>query len=339
MVAPEHRDMAVGTMNFAFLGSSQFGMRCLQSCLQLPNIDIVGIVTTSQTFKISYRPEGVTNVLHADIGAFAQSLGIPVRVLQRSMNEPGLFETVASWKPDALLVAGWYHMVPRNWRNLAPAYGLHASLLPDYSGGAPLVWALINGEPKTGITLFQMDDGVDSGPIAGQKEEVILPSDTIATLYARIEERGLELLRETIPKLANGTLELRVQKESVRRVFPQRGPEDGWVDWNQDAITIERFIRAQTRPYPGAFTSLNGKPLHLWQASIEKNSDASVAPGTVMRLNSKRYLVSCGKAAVELHDISYENKTFSQDKLSKLLVNGGQMLGGSPNCLKKPGRN
>jgi methionyl-tRNA formyltransferase len=81
------------------------------------------------------------------------------------MNEPGLFQTVTSWNPDAFLVAGWYHMIPKIWRNLAPAYGLHASLLPDYSGGAPLVWAMINGETKTGVTLFQMDDGVDSGPI------------------------------------------------------------------------------------------------------------------------------------------------------------------------------
>ena len=89
------------------------------------------------------------------------------------MRDPALLEKVACWKPEAFLVSGWYHMVPRKWRALAPAYGLHASLLPDYSGGAPLVWAMIKGEEKTGITLFQLGDGVDDGPILGQAETPI----------------------------------------------------------------------------------------------------------------------------------------------------------------------
>ena len=123
-------------------------------------------------------------------------------------------------------------MIPKRWRELAPANGLHASLPPDYSGGAPLVWAMINGESRTGITLFQMDAGVDFGPIVGQKEEQILPSDTIATLYSRIEERGLELLQEVLPQLVHGTLKLKQQDENKRRIMPQRSPEDGLIDWN-----------------------------------------------------------------------------------------------------------
>jgi methionyl-tRNA formyltransferase len=321
-------------VNLVFIGSTNFGLRCLSACLEIPSLNVVGVVTAPQTFAISYRPEGVSNVLYADVASFAADHDLPSRALVRSMGEPGLFEAVAAWKPHAFLVAGWYHMIPRKWREFAPAYGLHASLLPDYSGGAPLVWAMINGEPKTGITLFQMDNGVDSGPIAGQKEELIYPYDTIATLYARIEKRGLELLEETLPQLAHGDLILKAQDDSKRRVVPQRSPEDGWIDWNQDANTISRFIRAQTRPYPGAYTSFNGKPLNIWCASEDKIPDVIEPAGKVIRLENDRYLVTCGKQTIELKEISYEQHTFGENQLSRLLGGGGQILGDSPNCMR-----
>jgi methionyl-tRNA formyltransferase len=321
-------------MNLVFIGSSRFGLRCLQTCLQLPFINTVGVVTAPKIFAISYRPDGVTNVLHADVSTLAQSHDIQVQTLQRSMNDPGLFETVSQWKPDAFLVVGWYHMVPRNWRDLAPAYGLHASMLPDYSGGSPLVWAMINGESKTGITLFQMDDGVDSGPIAGQRGEPVYLNDTIATLYARIEDRGLDLLKEVLPRLANGTVKLQAQDESRRRIFRQRAPEDGWISWDQSAVVIDRFIRAQTRPYPGAYTSLHGRPLHIWRASIVSENDVIAPGGQLMRQESGRYLVACGNGAIELKEISYDQDTYGENQISRLFRGGGQMLGVSPSCLR-----
>ena len=176
-------------MRLVFIGSSAFGLKCLQTCLEIPEVNVVGVVTAPKTFGISYRPQGVTNVLYADVVGLATANNVPVAMLERSMADPLLLENVNAWKPDAFLVAGWYHMIPKSWRKLAPAYGLHASLLPDYSGGAPLVWAMINGETKTGLTCFQMDDGVDSGLIAGQRKENTLPDETIAMLYTRIEQK------------------------------------------------------------------------------------------------------------------------------------------------------
>jgi methionyl-tRNA formyltransferase len=319
-------------MNLVFIGSSGFGLRCLETCLGLPEVKVTGVITAPQTFAISYCPSGVTNVLHADMSELLNLHAIPVQRLERSMNETGLFEEVAKWNPDAFLVAGWYHMIPKRWRELAPAYGLHASLLPDYSGGAPLVWAMINGEPKTGITLFQMDDGVDSGAIAGQKEEPIYANDTIASLYARIEERGLELLREVLPQLASGTLELRLQDETKRRIVPQRSPEDGLIDWAMDASSIDRFIRAQTRPYPGAFTTLEGKPLHIWRAQVAVANN-QLKTGCVDRMKESTYTVACGTGAIVVNEISYEKRTYTQAQLAEVFGGGGQRLGASPNCL------
>lgn len=312
-------------MNVVFIGASSFGLRCLELACRTPGCAVAGVVTAPQTFAISYRPEGVSNVLYADVASFAADRGMPSRALRRSMGESGLLDAVAAWKPDAFLVAGWYHMVPKAWRDLAPAYGLHASLLPDYSGGAPLVWAMINGETKTGITMFQMDDGVDSGPIVDQAEEPIHPDDTIATLYARIEERGLELLANALPRLADGSAAMRPQPLQGRRVMPQRSPEDGRIDWNWDPARISRFIRAQTLPYPGAFSMLDGEPIHFWQAKVDPRPDTQTEPGLVNRLpDGGGYAVGCNGGAIIIGTASRGNKNYDAERLVELFGAGGQ---------------
>lgn len=313
-------------MKLVFIGASSFGFKCLEACLQIPEVEVTGIVTAPKTFSISYNPHGVTNVLHADVFQIAQTHRIPIKKLERSMSEPGLFEAAVAWSPDVFLVAGWYHMIPKSWRELAPTFGLHASLLPDYSGGAPLVWAIINGETRTGITLFQMNDGVDSGPIAGQREEPIHPDDTIATLYARIEQQGLILIREALPQIASGSLRLVPQDEKKRRLVQQRSPADGQIDWTQGARAIERFIRAQTRPYPGAFTTLEGKPLHIW-AATQASSTESCESGQVQRIDDNTYTVRCGSDSIQLEEISYESKTYTRLELARIFGGGGQILG------------
>ncbi len=234
------------------------------------------------------------------------------------MRDEALIAWVRSLEPQLFVVVGWYHMVPKVLRDIAPAVGLHASLLPDYSGGAPLVWAIINGESKTGITLFKMDEGVDSGPIVGQVEESILPTDTIASLYARIEVRGLQLLEQHLPALAAGTAVLRVQDENARRIFPQRSPADGWIDWNQDATVIDRFIRAQTRPYPGAFTSLaDGRRLTIWSALPVSDNDSS-APSSVKQVGDS-FRVQCAQGSLLLQETSYESQVCRSDQLESVL--------------------
>jgi len=324
-------------LRLIFIGASKFGLKCLQRALKVPDLRVVGVVTADQTFTISYAPSGVTNVLHADLASLAASHGIPVLRLRDSMSDRELLSSVEALLPDAFLVVGWYHMIPRRWREVAPAFGLHASLLPDYSGGAPLVWAMINGESKTGVTLFQMDDGVDSGPIAAQAEEPIRSDDTIATLYARIEERGLELLDRTLPLLIAATLHLEPQPCSGRRVMPQRSPEDGRIDWTRDASFIDRWIRAQTRPYPGAFTEFEGQRLIVWSAAIDTEICAKADPGAVVKGTDGRYVVACSNGFIQLCEVSHGTQTFTAGTLATLLRGGGQRLGGLASCMRNSG--
>lgn len=305
-------------MRVVFIGASSFGLRCLAAIHRLSDVSVVGVLTNPRTFSISYSDKPVTNVLHADFVTWAAQHALPCHEMARSMRDEALLAWVRSLEPQLFVVSGWYHMVPKVLREIAPAIGLHASLLPDYSGGAPLVWAMINGESKTGITLFQMDEGVDSGPIIAQAEESILSTDTIGSLYARIEERGLELLERHLPALAAGAAEFRTQDERARRVFPQRSPKDGWIDWNQDAKAIDRFIRAQTRPYPGAFTSLDdGRRLTIWSAFPLDESDGR-PPSSVTRVdNSVR--VQCAQGSLLLQEVGCESRVLGADQLENVL--------------------
>lgn len=313
-------------MNIVFIGSSKFGLRCLELLRSLPDLRVRGVVTAPQTFSISYRPEGVTNVLYADVGNYCRTNDIPCVVMQSDMKDESLFASVSAWEPDIFLVVGWYHMVPRRWRKLAPAYGLHASLLPDYSGGAPLVWAMINGDKETGITLFQFDSGVDSGPILGQSSTVIDFFDTIATLYARIENLGLELIQKRLPALADGSARLIPQDDSKRRIFPQRSPEDGRIDWELPTSHLYDFIRAQTRPYPGAFTTWKGKPLHVWRALPAGSIDTQKKmPGQII-FSANKCLVNTGNGLLEILEAQYDGKDINGCEL-RLNFEDGAILG------------
>jgi len=110
-------------MKLVFIGASTFGLKCIEACLEIPEVEVIGIVTAPKTFSISYNPQEVTNVLHGDFFEIAHARNIPLKTLERSMSDPGLFWGVSSWEPNIFLVAGWYHMIPKRWWELAPAFG------------------------------------------------------------------------------------------------------------------------------------------------------------------------------------------------------------------------
>jgi methionyl-tRNA formyltransferase len=290
-------------MKIVFIGASKFGARCFLELLSIPDVDVVGCITAPQTFSISYNKAGVTNVLHSDMSTLAAEHDIPCLTLQGKMSDPSLFSFVEKLKPNAFVVAGWYHMIPAQWLSFAPAYGLHASLLPDYSGGAPLVWAIINDEKRTGITFFEFANGVDNGPIVGQMETQITDADTIDTLYSRIEDLGLALIRNYMPALANGTAVAQIQDEARRRVFPQRSPADGEINWGQSARSIYNFIRAQTKPYPGAFFIFNGKKCTFWSARL---TDYVELDAGELAFKGARLFIGAGDGDVEIMSLAVD---------------------------------
>jgi len=254
-----------------FLGATSFSNHLLEDLIT-QNVAIKRVYTIPKDFKISYSKNSVKNYMYSDLHETAIKNDIPVTIIETNIGEKLLdfYAEIAEIKPDVILVMGWYYMVPKKIRNLAKhgAWGIHASLLPKYAGGAPLVWAIINGETKTGVTLFKLDEGVDDGDIILQKEIYINKEDTIAEVYQKATIASKEILQ----KIFSNSLDLLTftpqSKESIE-VWPQRSPEDGEIDWNWDVEKIKNFIRAQTKPYPGAWTIIDGKKITIWSATIE----------------------------------------------------------------------
>jgi methionyl-tRNA formyltransferase len=257
-------------MRIVFFGASELGYACCEELIQRGQ-NVVGIFTAPRQFAISYSPDKpVTNILHRDFHGLGEKYGIPIVIVREKMS---LYkQELEFFKPDLILVIGWYHMIPKSMRDLAGkgCAGIHASLLPRYRGGAPLVWAMINGERETGVTFFYFDDGVDSGNVISQKSFPILETDTIKHLLDKTAEACKELLRNYVPKIADGTAPSIKQDESKATLFPQRKPEDGRIDWGWSKEKIGNFIRAQTKPYPGAFTIIRDKKIIIWDAEISE---------------------------------------------------------------------
>lgn len=257
-----------------FLGCTKFSEELLATLLELPQVDVTAIFSIPQTFTISYSKEPVVNTNYANLHPIAEQRGIPFfevdSVAGKKLTDYAT--QLQELAPDVILVLGWYYMVPKSIRNIAKlgAWGIHASLLPKYAGGAPLVWAIINGEKETGVTLFKLDDGVDDGDIICQQSFPIEKQDTIKEVYAKATECSKKILQQTLADVSKVTFT--PQDKSKIEIYPQRKPEDGKIDWSWSAEKIKNFVRAQTKPYPGAYTVIHNKKIILWDIDIEEIS-------------------------------------------------------------------
>ena len=261
-------------MRIVFFGATEFGHHCCELLFEMGE-SVVGIISIPQEFTISYSSSPVRNVTYRGFEDLAAKYDVPLVYANQSAGTD-YFEELRSWKPDFGLVIGWYYLVPTAVRQLFPRgiAAVHASLLPKYRGNAPLVWAILNGERETGVSLFYLDRGVDTGDIIAQRVFPIEHHDTIKTVYEKATATSLEVLRETLPLIRAGTAPRTPQDHTLATQFPARRPEDGLIDWTQSPENLRNFIRAQTKPYPGAFTIINGKKITIWDADIHEVGDA-----------------------------------------------------------------
>ena len=137
------------------------------------------------------------------------------------------------------------------------------------------MWAIINGEKEAGITLFQLNAGVDSGPIVSQERIPIQAGETITTLQPRVFRAAISLLGTFLTDISSGHVDVQPQDDEKATTFPQRSPADGLIDWNLEGEDLVRFINAQTKPYPGAFTIIEGRKLIIWKADFEQTKSRS----------------------------------------------------------------
>lgn len=181
------------------------------------------------------------------------------------------FEIVSKQKPELLVVLGWSEILPERLLEIPTigTIGTHAALLPHNRGSAPINWALIHGESETGNTMMWLSKDVDAGAIVDQMAFPITPYDTCKTLYDRVAETNAEMLIKLIDNLKRGTKPvLPIENKTDEPILPRRRPKDGLINWNQGSKELYDFVRALTKPYPGAFTYLDGKKYLIWEASV-----------------------------------------------------------------------
>lgn len=259
-------------MNIVFLGCTQFSFEILKHLIAngfKPRL----VFTIPEYFSISYSQNKIKNYNYANLIEYCEKHEIKAIYIDSGKNQKltHFHNEIKDVNPDLILVMGWYYMVPKPIRDIAKfgAWGIHASLLPKYAGGAPLVWAIINGEETTGVTLFKLSDGVDDGDIILQKSFKIEFSDTINEVYKKAIKASKQILLKALRNPEKITFT--PQDKSSIEIYPQRNPDDGEIDLNARGIDIYNFIRAQSSPYPGAFIrTKDGYKLVIEKVRLQK---------------------------------------------------------------------
>ncbi len=204
-----------------------------------------------------------------------------------------------SCEPDIIVVGEYNFLLKRDSISIAKiaAINLHGAPLPRYRGAHPINWMIINGEIEGAVTCHYISEGLDKGDIIDQYTFPILPNETASDLRPKIETTGVRLLRDVLKRFGlEGKLIGTPQDENNASYFPPRKPEDGLIDWGMPALNVLNFVRALTKPYPGAFTFLNGWRVTIWRALTSKWANLSVPfkPGTIVKREKAWFIVAAG---------------------------------------------
>ena len=280
-------------MRLIFMGTPEFAVSSLARL-------VAGGHTVSAAFTQPDKPAGRGNKLQQPpVKLFALEHGIPVFQPARiKTNEEvrAAFEAIA---PDACIVAAYGKILPE-WMLSIPRLGcinVHASLLPQYRGAAPINWAIANGERETGITIMQMDAGLDTGPMLARRAVEILDDETAPGLSARLADVGAGLLSETLNRLELGEVRAVPQDNSEATFAPMLKREDGLIDWSQTASQIANRIRA-FQPWPGCHTVLGHHRLIVWRAHTSGEAppteQPAIRPATIIDMDKTGITVACG---------------------------------------------
>jgi len=229
----------------------------------------------------------------------AIELGFPVCQPFQIRKDLTVLDKLKMIQPDLIVVVAYGQIIPSSIIYLPKhkSWNVHFSLLPKYRGASPVQWAILNGEKRTGISIFELNEKMDEGDILIQEEVPILPGENAAELETRMAEKGADLLVETLNHI--GTLKPFKQDHSQATYAPKIKKEDGLIDWSKDSLSIDRHIRAFT-PWPSAFTFFRGKRLKIFKGKSKEERTASSFPGEILAIQAEGIEISCGKGSTFL---------------------------------------
>jgi len=282
------------------MGTPEFAVPALQALLATQ--DVAGVVTQPD------RPAGRGHqVRPSPVKLAAGAAGVPI-YQPKSLRKPEAAEPLRAWSPDVIVVAAFGQILRPHVLTL-PLHGclnVHASLLPRWRGASPIQHALLAGDATTGITLMQMDEGLDTGPMLAQEALPIAPEETSATLHDRLAALGAEMLRRHLDDVLAGRIAPLAQPADGATYAPMIGKDAGEIDWQRDAAQLDRLVRAMT-PWPGAFTRWGDAPLKVLRARPLGGQLPDGPPGLVVRLGAE-LAVLAGGGALRLDEVQLPGK-------------------------------
>lgn len=228
----------------------------------------------------------------------------------KSINESSIVSKIKDINPRLIVTAYWSELLKNEIVSLPEhgCVGLHCSLLPKHRGRAPLPWSVIFGVKKTGMTLFYFTPYADDGDIIAQKSFIVEQNDYAIDLYNKAKDTASFLLVEYIPKLLNGVVPRMPQDGKYADYWHKRTPQDSIIDWNKKAVHIYDWIRALSRPFPGAFTYCQSKNIIIYSSSIFSLDD-NFEPGHIYwEIPSNDIIVGTGEGALAVNDLMIERR-------------------------------
>lgn len=288
-------------MRIVFMGTPEFSVPTLETLIASEH-EVVGVITQPDKPKGRGKAMQMTPVkekaLEHDIPVFQ-----PVRVREESF-----FHVLEELRPDVIVVIAFGQILPKQILEL-PKYGclnIHASLLPRLRGAAPIQWAVIDGEEKSGVTIMQMDAGLDTGDMLLKKEIVLDEKETGGSLHDKLSVMGGDLILEALSLAEAGKLTPKKQDDSKSNYAKMLHKQMGNLDFSKPAVELERLIRG-LNPWPSAYTHLEGKTLKIWSADVVAGK-ANAKPGEIIEVSKEAFVIQTGEQALKICELQLEGK-------------------------------
>lgn len=307
--------MVYKKMKIVFMGTPDYAAKALEALIKAGH-KVTAVVTQPD------RPKGRSGQMQCSpVKECAVSYGIAVLQPIKIKTLEAIAE-LRKYEADIFVVAAFGQILSKEILEM-PKFGcvnIHASLLPKYRGAAPINQCIIDGEKETGVTIMQMDTGIDTGDILTQKKVILEDKETAETLFDKLTQAGAALIVETLPKIEQGVLTPIKQEESSVSYVKMMDKAKGKIDWNCDAVFIERLVRG-LNPWPSAYTFYQGKSVKLWNCDVVTSDRSNERPaGTIIRIAKDSIDVSCGKGILRILELQLEGKK-RMDTKSFLLGN------------------
>jgi methionyl-tRNA formyltransferase len=291
-----------------FMGTPEFAVPVLKKLIETQRV--VGVVTQPD------RPAGRGRRLQPPpIKKTAEAADIPV-YQPRSLRSEEAADPIRAWEPEMIVVAAFGQILRPHVLELPPkgCLNVHASLLPRWRGASPIHYAILAGDKETGISLMQMDVGLDTGPVYVQEAVPIRPDETAASLHDRLAQLGADMIGRHLERILSGELTAVPQDDSGSTYARMIKKEEGQIDWQRPAAEIDRLIRAMT-PWPGAFTTWEGHNLKVLSARLLEGSGSGAAGLVVAQGDGAAVLTGNGKLILERVQLAGKTATAMDDFL------------------------